>query len=56
MQKTADRDYRIPLAPNNWNKITSGIYLWWGICGTRGWGTLALGGGLAAFVILLLTL
>lgn len=36
--------------------IASGVYFWWGIRGTRGWGTLALGGGLATFVIFMLTL
>jgi hypothetical protein len=36
--------------------IASGIYMWWKLPQTRGWGWLALGGGVAVFVIFLVTL
>ena len=33
--------------------IGTGIYMWWKLRPTRGWGSLALGGGIALFVMLL---
>jgi hypothetical protein len=36
--------------------IATGLYLWWKLPMTRGWGFLALGGGVATIVILLATL
>jgi len=36
--------------------VGTGVYLWWKIAGVRGWGGLALGGGFATLLVLLLTL
>jgi hypothetical protein len=36
--------------------IGTGVYLWWKISGTRGWGFLAIGGGVATIAILLASL
>ena len=36
--------------------IASGIYMWWLLKPTRLWGALALGGGIASFIIFLLAL
>ena len=35
--------------------IATGLYLWWKISGTRRWGFLAIGGGVATIAVLLLT-
>ncbi|MSU24287.1 MAG: hypothetical protein EXS32_10745 [Opitutus sp.] len=36
--------------------ITTGLYLWWKLSAARRWGWLAIGGGLATIVVLLVTL
>jgi hypothetical protein len=36
--------------------IASGLYMWWHLPRQRGWGWLALGGGLATFVLFLVRL
>ena len=36
--------------------IATGLYLWWKLPSVRGWGFLAIGGGVATIVILLLSL
>lgn len=36
--------------------VASGIIMWWQLKQTRKWGTLALGGGLASFILFLFTL
>ena len=35
--------------------IATGLYLWWKLPGTRGWGFVALGGGVATIAVLLAT-
>jgi hypothetical protein len=36
--------------------VASGVYMWWQLKATRGWGSLALGGGIFSFGIFLITL
>jgi hypothetical protein len=36
--------------------VASGIYMWWGVRGHRGWGWLALGAGVLSFAAFLMTL
>jgi hypothetical protein len=36
--------------------IATGLYLWWKLSATRGWGGLAIGGGIATLLTLLATL
>jgi hypothetical protein len=36
--------------------IASGIYMWWGLPSTRGWGWIALGAGAICFAVIIATL
>lgn len=36
--------------------IASGIYMWWGLPSTRGWGWIALGAGATCFAVIIATL